>query len=203
MGRNTGASESHRPVWPSRLEQLHRHLVNAELVSLDNWLRHPLRSLGRLIPLRAKEGINRAVGRPIFDLSFYLKFQVQSVLVTDTLVPLLRYIPPRPQRRRIALVTPHLGPGGAESVLLELAGAIDRRGMKYFCWLRNRRIRAGGRVGKKWWTTFMIWRTWCLPSGWLPRCALSRPIGNSTNSSSRIRWQPTAPCPICGANFRR
>ncbi len=127
LGRNPGSQRSHRPVWPSRLEQLHRHLVNAELVSLDNWLRHPLRSLNRLIPLRAKEGINRAVGRPIFDLSFYLKFQVQSVLVTDALVPLLRYIPPRPQRRRVALVTPHLGPGGAESVLLELAGAIDRQ----------------------------------------------------------------------------
>ena len=132
VGRKTGAQRAHRPVWPSRLEQLHRHLVNAELVSLDNWLRHPLRSLGRLVPLRAKEGINRALGRPIFDLSFYLKFQVQSVLVTDTLVSLLRYIPPRGQRRRIALVTPHLGPGGAESVLLELAGAIDRRRYEVF-----------------------------------------------------------------------
>ena len=60
VGRKTGAQRAHRPVWPSRLEQLHRHLVNAELVSLDNWLRHPLRSLGRLVPLRAKEGINRA-----------------------------------------------------------------------------------------------------------------------------------------------
>jgi glycosyltransferase involved in cell wall biosynthesis len=102
-------------------------LVNAELTSLDNWLRHPVRSLARLISLRVKERINRGVGRPVFDLSFYLKFQMQSVLITDTVVPLLRYMPPRPERRRIALVSPHLGPGGAESVLLELAGAIDRR----------------------------------------------------------------------------
>jgi glycosyltransferase involved in cell wall biosynthesis len=114
------------------LEQLHRHLVNAELTSLDSWLRHPLRCLERLVPLRTKQGINRAVGRSIFDLSFYLKFQMQSVLITDTLVPLLRYMPPRRQRRRIALVTPHLGPGGAESVLLELAGAIDRRRYEVF-----------------------------------------------------------------------
>ena len=131
-GRNIGGQRANRPVWPNRLEQLHRHLVNAELVSLDNWLRHPLRSLERLVPLRVKEGINQAAGRPIFDLSFYLKFQVQSVLVTDTLVPLLRYIPPRRQRRRIALVTPHLGAGGAESVLLQLAGAIDRRQYEVF-----------------------------------------------------------------------
>ena len=132
VGRRVGSQRAYRPVWPSRLEQLHRHLVNAELTSLDNWLRHPVRSLERLVPLRAKEGINRAVGRPVFDLSFYLKFQMQSVLITDALVPLLRYMPPRPQRRRIALVTPHLGPGGAESVLLELAGTIDRRRYEVF-----------------------------------------------------------------------
>lgn len=124
-GRREGGQRADR-VWPSRLELLHRHLVDAELTSLHNWLRHPLRSLGRLVPLRAKERINRAAGRPVFDLSFYLRFQVESVLITDAMVPLLRYMPPRPQRRRIALVTPHLGPGGAESALLEMAGAIDR-----------------------------------------------------------------------------
>ena len=127
VGRSVATRRAYRPAWPGRLEQLQRHLVNAELTSLDNWLRHPVRSLGRLIPLRVKEHINRGVGRPVFDLSFYLKFQMQSVLITDTVVPLLRYMPPRPERRRIALVSPHLGPGGAESVLLELAGAIDRR----------------------------------------------------------------------------
>ena len=127
VGRSVATRRAYRPAWSGRLEQLHRHLVNAELTLLDNWLRHPVRSLGRLIPLRVKERINRAAGRPVFDLSFYLKFQPQSVLITDTVVPLLRYMPPRPERRRIALVTPHLGPGGAESVLLELAGAIDRR----------------------------------------------------------------------------
>jgi glycosyltransferase involved in cell wall biosynthesis len=132
VGRGVGRPRARGLVWPSRLEQLHRHLVNAELTSLDSWLRHPLRSLARLIPLRTKERINRAVGRPLFDLSFYLKFQMQSVLITDRVVPLLRYVPPRRQRRRIALVTPHLGPGGAESVLLELAGAIDRRRYEVF-----------------------------------------------------------------------
>ena len=127
VGRPVAPRRAHRPAWPGRLEQLHRHLVNAELTSRDQWLRHPGRSLWLLIPLRVKERINRAVGRPVFDLSFYLKFQPQSVLITDTIVPLLRYIPPRPERRRIAFVSPHLGPAGAESVLLELAGAIDRR----------------------------------------------------------------------------
>jgi glycosyltransferase involved in cell wall biosynthesis len=114
------------------LERLHRHLANAELTSLNNWLEHPVRSLGRLVPLRAKESINRVARRSVFDLSFYLKFQMQSVLSTDTLIPLLRYMPPPSQRRRIALVTPHLGPGGAESVLLEVAGAIDRRRYEVF-----------------------------------------------------------------------
>ena len=127
VGRRVATRRAYRPPWPGRVEQLHRHLVNAELTSLDYWLQHPVRSLRRLIPLRVKERINCAVGRPIFDLSFYLKFQMQSVLITDTVIPLLRYMPPRPERRRIALVSPHLGPGGAESVLLELAGAIDRR----------------------------------------------------------------------------
>jgi glycosyltransferase involved in cell wall biosynthesis len=113
-------------IWPGKWEQIHRHLVNAELTSPYNWLRHPARSLWRLIPLRVKERINRWVGRPIFDLTFYLKFQMESVLVTGTIVPVLRYMPPPPRRRRIGLVDPHLGPGGAESVLLDVAGAIDR-----------------------------------------------------------------------------
>lgn len=121
-----------RPLGSGRWRQLHRHLVNAELTSLDNWLRNPLRSLSRLIPLHFKEDINRAAGRPIFDLSFYLRFQMTSALVADSVVPLLRYMPPPAQRSRIALMGPHLGPGGAESVLLELAGAIDRRKHEVF-----------------------------------------------------------------------
>lgn len=127
VGRSRAARRAHRRAWPGRWEHLHRHLVNAELTSLDNWLQHPVRSMGRLIPLRVKERINAAVGRPVFDLSFYLKFQLQTVMITSAVVPLLRYTPPRPERRRIALVNPHLGPGGAESVLLEVAGAIERR----------------------------------------------------------------------------
>ncbi|HYM11164.1 MAG TPA: glycosyltransferase [Bryobacterales bacterium] len=119
------------PSWPRWWERLHRHLLNAELTSLDSWRRRPLRSLGRLIPLRVKERINRAAGRPVFDLSFYLRFQPRAVLTVDALVEPLRYLP-RPAgvdgaQSRIALLTPHLGPGGAESVLLQVAAAVDRR----------------------------------------------------------------------------
>ena len=37
----------------------------------------------------------------------------------------LRYMPRPPTRRRIALITPHLGPGGAERVLLDVAAALE------------------------------------------------------------------------------
>ena len=120
------SSSSSPAPWPDRWERIHRNLVNAELLSLDSWLRHPLRSFSRLIPLRAKERVNRATGRAVFDLSFYLRFQPQSVLTAGELVEPLRYMPRPAERRRIALVTPHLGPGGAESVLLDAAAAIDR-----------------------------------------------------------------------------
>ena len=102
----------------------HRHLLNAELLSLRSWTQHPARSLARLIPLRVKERINRALGHPIFDLSFYLQFQPNSVLFGDTVVePLIYYPKPAAGRKRAALVTPHLGPGGAESVLSDIADA--------------------------------------------------------------------------------
>jgi glycosyltransferase involved in cell wall biosynthesis len=104
---------------------LHRHLLNAELLSLQSWTHHPARSLARLIPLRAKERINRTAGRPLFDLSFYLQFQPNSVLLGDTVIqPLVYYPKPAAGRRRVALVTPHLGPGGAESVLYDMADAL-------------------------------------------------------------------------------
>ena len=122
----------HRRAWPRRIERLKRHLANAELTSLNNWLRHPVRSLGRLVPLRVKERINRAAGRSVFDLSFYLKFQPQSVLTSGALVAPIYYLPRVAERRRIALVTPHLGPGGAENVLLEVASALDRRQYEIF-----------------------------------------------------------------------
>jgi glycosyltransferase involved in cell wall biosynthesis len=103
------------------------HLQNAELLSSEAWLDHPLRSSARLIPLRWKERINQAAGKPVFDLTFYLRFQPRSVLLGGALIERLDYIPPlRQSRRRIGLFTPHLGVGGAESVLLELAGQIDR-----------------------------------------------------------------------------
>jgi glycosyltransferase involved in cell wall biosynthesis len=104
---------------------LHRHLQNAELLSLRSWTHHPLRSLARLIPLRAKERINKAAGHPIFDLSFYLQFQPNSVLFGDLLLePLIYYPKPAHGRKRIALVTTQLGPGGAEQVLYDIASTL-------------------------------------------------------------------------------
>ncbi len=104
---------------------LHRHLLNAELLSLRSWTHHPARSLARLIPLRLKERINHAAGRQVFDLSFYLQFQPNSVLLGNTVIEPLRYYPkPAAGRIRVALVTPHLGPGGAESVLYDIADAL-------------------------------------------------------------------------------
>lgn len=105
---------------------LHRHLLNAGLLGLDAWTRHPLRSLARLIPLRAKERVNRAAGRPVFDLAFYLQFQPNSVLVGDTVVePLVYYPQPANGRKRVAFVTTQLGPGGAEQVLYDMTAAFD------------------------------------------------------------------------------
>jgi len=105
---------------------LHRHLANAELLSAKAWALHPLRSALRLIPLRLKERINRGLGRPFFDLSFYLQFQPQSLLIENTPIQPLRYCPRMsPGRTRVALITPHLGHGGAEKVLLELGGVLS------------------------------------------------------------------------------
>jgi glycosyltransferase involved in cell wall biosynthesis/GT2 family glycosyltransferase len=110
-----------------RVDRLYHHLQNAELHSPEAWLKHPLRSSARLIPLRWKERVNQVAGKPVFDLSFYLKFQPRSVLLAGALIERLDYIPPpRQTRRRIGLFTPHLGVGGAENVLLEFASQIDR-----------------------------------------------------------------------------
>ncbi len=104
---------------------IHRHLANAELLSAKAWALHPLRSALRLIPLRLKERINRELGRPLFDLTFYLRFQPRSLLIENTPIQPLRYCPRiSPGRIRVALITPHLGHGGAERVLLELAGSL-------------------------------------------------------------------------------
>lgn len=104
---------------------LHRHLLNAELLSVEPWIHHPARSFSRLIPLRVKERVNKTAGRPVFDLAFYLQFQPNSVLLGDVLVePLVYYPKPAQGRKRVALVTPHLGPGGAESVLYDIAYAL-------------------------------------------------------------------------------
>jgi glycosyltransferase involved in cell wall biosynthesis/GT2 family glycosyltransferase len=120
----SGVAPQQSPPSEAR-NSLHRHLLNAELLSLRSWTQHPLRSLSRLIPLRAKEQINNAAGRPIFDLSFYLQFQPNSVMFGDALAePLLYYPKPAHGRKRVALVTTQLGPGGAEAVLYDIASTL-------------------------------------------------------------------------------
>lgn len=109
------------------LEHAWRHLYNAELLRLESWTRHPVRSAARLIPLRWKEAANRRAGRAIFDLSFYLRFQPQALLQGEALIRTADYVARvDPGRPRVALVTPHLGVGGAEAVLLEIAAALGR-----------------------------------------------------------------------------
>ena len=116
------------------LDLLFHHLQNAEVLSWETWLEHPLRSATRLIPLRLKERVNDIAGRPVFDLSFYLQFQPKSVLIDGGLIERLDYIPPQPgaDRRRLALFIPHLGFGGAENVLLEFASRLDRQRYEVF-----------------------------------------------------------------------
>lgn len=104
--------------------QLHRHLLNAELLSLQSWTHHPVRSLARLIPLRIKERLNQFAGRPVFDLSFYLQFQPNSLLLEDAVIDPLVYYPRATGRARVAWVTTQLGPGGAEAVLYDLASTL-------------------------------------------------------------------------------
>jgi glycosyltransferase involved in cell wall biosynthesis len=90
-------------------------------------VRHPWRSLLRLIPLRLKEAANRAAGKPVFDLSFYMQFQPRSLMLGPVLVEPLRYCPrPAAGRARAAVIVPHLGMGGAESVLLEMIASLPR-----------------------------------------------------------------------------
>lgn len=120
-----GSAPSPAPTQARYLNTVHRHLANAELLSPTVWALHPVESALRLVPLRLKEYINRWSGRPVFDLSFYLRFQPRSLLIENTLSEPLRYYPrASPDRVRVAMITPHLGPGGAERVLLEMAGVL-------------------------------------------------------------------------------
>jgi glycosyltransferase involved in cell wall biosynthesis len=74
-----------------------------------------------------KERVNQSAGRPVFDLSFYMQFQPKAVVVDFGLVELLEYFPaPSGGRQRVAVVVPHLGAGGAESVLLDILGSLER-----------------------------------------------------------------------------
>ena len=86
----------------------------------------------RLIPLRVKERISQAAGRAIFDLSYYLQFQPSSLEYTGIQVKLRPQRTAAGTRRRIAMVTPHLGPGGAERVLLDIAQSVDRSNTEIF-----------------------------------------------------------------------
>jgi GT2 family glycosyltransferase len=89
------SGQAPQPLRSSSGSNLHRHLLNAELLSLRSWTHHPARSLSRLVPLRAKERVNRVVGkalrRRVFDLSFYLQFHPNSVMLGDVLVEPLVY----------------------------------------------------------------------------------------------------------------
>ena len=116
------------------LGKIRRHLQNAEIHTLDAWLQHPLGSAERLIPLRVKEKVNQVAGHQVFDLTFYLKFQPQSILIGGELIEKVDYIPtlPAKDRQRLMLCTPHLGVGGAENVLLEFAQQVDRSQYEVF-----------------------------------------------------------------------
>ena len=130
--RRTWADDSRRRGQGTPLLRALQHLENAELLSARSWIDHPVRSASRLIPLRLKEQINRWARRPVFDLSFYLRFKPRNVLIDGSLVEHVRYRPRLDSRRRIALCTPFLGLGGAETVLLELARQIDRERCETF-----------------------------------------------------------------------
>ena len=121
------SSASAPPPATSFWTTLHRHLHNAELLSWRAWLLHPARSVIRLIPLSIKERINQSAGKQIFDLSFYLRFQPKAISLNFSIVELLEYHPfPRVEgRQRLAVIIPHLGPGGAESVLLDILASLD------------------------------------------------------------------------------
>jgi glycosyltransferase involved in cell wall biosynthesis len=109
-----------------RLGRLGQHLSNAGLLSGEAWKRRPLQSLSRLIPLRLKERTNAVLGRQVFDLSFYLQFRPACIRAARAIHEPLCYIPETSRRKRIVFVTPHLGPGGAEAVLLDISASLDR-----------------------------------------------------------------------------
>ena len=77
---------------------------------------------------------SQAVGKRVFDLSFYVRFrpqfvqlEEQSIAPDDSQFRPLQYLPPTSQgKQRVAVVIPQLGPGGAESVLLDMVSALDR-----------------------------------------------------------------------------
>lgn len=132
--KRDGAKQGSHTVrkWPAFLMKAHDQMAEAELFSRESWKNHPFQTLLRLIPLRAKEAVNHLARRPVFDLSFYLQFQPGSLDYIGAKVERLQYSPKLGARRRIAFITPHLGPGGAESVMLDMARSIDREHNELF-----------------------------------------------------------------------
>jgi glycosyltransferase involved in cell wall biosynthesis len=119
--------------WPAFIVKAYEGLAEAGVLSGSAWARHPFRTSLRLIPLRVKETVNQFARRPVFDLSFYLQFQPSSLENTGVKVTRLRnHLPELGERRRVAFITPHLGPGGAENVLLDMARSLDRNSNEIF-----------------------------------------------------------------------
>ena len=119
--------------WPAFIHTAYEGLAEAGVLSANAWRRHPFRTVLRLVPLRIKETINQLAGRPLFDLSFYLQFQPSSIENTGVKVTRLpQHLPELGERRRVAFITPHLGPGGAEHVLLDMARSLDRKHNEIF-----------------------------------------------------------------------
>lgn len=112
---------------PRGLRRIVQNLHDAELLSWRIWKRSPRKAALRLIPRSVKETVNAWVGREIFDLSFYERFENRLAGGAQAnRAPLTYAAPPSDGRRRIALCTPNLGPGGAERVLLSFARSLDR-----------------------------------------------------------------------------
>ena len=108
-------------MWTSVINRLR----DAELLAAFRRRASASEVLPRLIPLRWKERLNRLFGRDLFDLSFYLQFQPASLPRTRPVDAQLPAGMSRPRRgKRALLITPHLGVGGAERVLMRFARAI-------------------------------------------------------------------------------
>ena len=96
------------PASRERLGNIGAHLTNAGLLSGRSWLDHPLRTAGMAVPLGWKLRLQRALDRPLFDLSPYERFQHGGYADVE---PRIEVAVPRPlrdgSRRQLQLVTPN------------------------------------------------------------------------------------------------